>query len=412
MEEQTPLPDQPQPIPAVPTEPPNQPIRKQSFWILLGIILTLLVVVMFSPIPTYLPEPLTCKPGQTCLAGWHLNPSLFQSLVGSYYAGRVQIAPTAPLTPTSSPDPAANWKTYLNNTYMFSLKYPNDWGGGSVDDTRGGLIATFSKDGIVIGINRFLGSSLPTGYTNVLDWFDDLKSKKQKAIEPNDGYYYGPGSGNFYKWYMYYKLDNIKEFAVNQYSAIITSNINTGVSYIVIPHSLYIYQITLQPIGANDNSVIQQILSTFQFTNQNQTTDISTWNTYKDSKLHIEFKYPDYLVYKDLRNGVISFSDNQNKTKFNFSGFSALSTAGYQDHLQQRKNNGPILDQKTFTDSQNRVWQTDMALGEVYNFTGTLNQQGTYYIVSLQSGFDEEADNGNSFRNFANQILSSFKFTN
>ena len=80
---------------------------------------------------------------------------------------------------------------------MFSLKYPNDWGGGSVDDTRGGLIATFSKDGIVIGINRFLGSSLPTGYTNVLDWFDDLKSTKQKAIEPNDGYHYGPGSGNF-----------------------------------------------------------------------------------------------------------------------------------------------------------------------------------------------------------------------
>ncbi|HSX40096.1 MAG TPA: hypothetical protein VLF68_00635 [Candidatus Saccharimonadales bacterium] len=36
-------------------------------------------------------------------------------------------APTKPITPPSTPDPTANWKTYTNTMYGYTLKYPNTW---------------------------------------------------------------------------------------------------------------------------------------------------------------------------------------------------------------------------------------------------------------------------------------------
>jgi hypothetical protein len=41
--------------------------------------------------------------------------------------------------PTGIPDPTANWKTYINTTYKYSLKYPLDWkveGEGGEDPTK------------------------------------------------------------------------------------------------------------------------------------------------------------------------------------------------------------------------------------------------------------------------------------
>lgn len=52
-----------------------------------------------------------------------------------------QITPTATATPTPTSDPTANWKTYTNPKYGYSIKYPADWieqvkcrGGIAVDD--------------------------------------------------------------------------------------------------------------------------------------------------------------------------------------------------------------------------------------------------------------------------------------
>ena len=39
----------------------------------------------------------------------------------------VQTSPTAIVQPTSTPDPTANWKTYNDTTYKFTLKLPQDW---------------------------------------------------------------------------------------------------------------------------------------------------------------------------------------------------------------------------------------------------------------------------------------------
>jgi hypothetical protein len=40
---------------------------------------------------------------------------------------QVQPTPTPQITPTTTPDPTADWKTYTNSVYSYSFKYPNDW---------------------------------------------------------------------------------------------------------------------------------------------------------------------------------------------------------------------------------------------------------------------------------------------
>lgn len=162
------------------------------------------------------------------------------------------------------------------------------------------------------------------------------------------------------------------------------------------------------------NQQLKSMLAGYQ--TQTTPTPVATadptanWKTYTDTKLGFEFKYPESLTYKNLGKGVIAFTDNQDKTKFILNGFESLSSDQYQNHLQDIKINGVLSGQETFTDSQNRIWQTLFGLGQTYNFNAFLNQQNKYYLVTLSSDFGEEADGGATFKNFANQLLSTFKF--
>jgi len=170
------------------------------------------------------------------------------------------------------------------------------------------------------------------------------------------------------------------------------------------------------------------------------TPDVTAnWKTYTGSfaKNQYSFKYPENLNTLVTENGLISFFDNQtylsscekifkgqqerslqndpcamalfnisltiySKQEFDKSGINIKSGTGSSP-----------LDPKTYTDTQGRAWQTDMVLGESFNFIGIAETNGNIYIVGIQSGFGKnwEVNGGQDFRNLANQILSTFKFT-
>ncbi len=152
-------------------------------------------------------------------------------------------------------------KTYTNQKLGIQFEYPEDWQ-LLIDDNSPAV----RKDEITVGVNRYSKSELPTGYTNPLSWFNDLKLHTVKSITPNDGYYYGSGSDTPYKFYMYYKFSNMESKRYGQFDTLVTSNSGTGVSYVIIPTEKYIYEINLQPTGIYTNSSVVQILSTFKFT--------------------------------------------------------------------------------------------------------------------------------------------------
>jgi len=68
------------------------------------------------------------------------------AVFGAYKFGQRQIQPATQPTPTPevvatpTPDPTADWKTYTNTKYGYSIKYPNDWminrGPGNVSDAE------------------------------------------------------------------------------------------------------------------------------------------------------------------------------------------------------------------------------------------------------------------------------------
>ena len=52
-------------------------------------------------------------------------------------------APTISPTPAASVDPTANWKTYINARYNYSIKYPSDW---KIINNLNGSISINSSD--------------------------------------------------------------------------------------------------------------------------------------------------------------------------------------------------------------------------------------------------------------------------
>ncbi len=154
----------------------------------------------------------------------------------------------------------------------------------------------------------------------------------------------------------------------------------------------------------------------------------ANWKTYEDRNKKFSFKYPDNLSYLSLQNDVFSFfkskedldgcrknlltKDPQNqscfKAKFNFNGFSKYSQAEYNGYMEEEKKSGNPVNHKTYTDSQGRLWQTDIVLGEGYNFSATYNTNNIYYVVSFQAeGFTQSEEEA---RTFFEIILSTIEF--
>lgn len=163
-----------------------------------------------------------------------------------------------------TPTPTSAWQTYTSDELGFSYQYPSNW--QLINDSHLFGIEN-KKDGTIIQIFRHSVSELPTGYTSIAVWYTDFFNKKQKSILPNDGYYYGPGGDNPYKWYMYFKMENSKGIRIDNISSITAPNTGTGLQYIIVPTTNYVYEIVINPIKSYETSDVDQILSTFKFTN-------------------------------------------------------------------------------------------------------------------------------------------------
>lgn len=153
-------------------------------------------------------------------------------------------------------------------------------------------------------------------------------------------------------------------------------------------------------------------------------TNIANWKTYTVSGSQASFMYPTSLSYLKFENGVVGFFDDSNKLenckndmrqqvrridtpcldhKFSFNDFKIYTQSEYENYQKQNS----LLYPKTFIDLAGRVWQTDLVLGEAYNFSATTKTNNKYYNVFFQS---LEPSFGDKTRDFFDQILSTFKF--
>ena len=240
------------------------------------------------------------------------------------------ITKSAP-TVTSTPDPTADWKTFTDNQHGISFNYPSDWeytNSDPTNDRHGGEIwnkqptnkysaVPVFQIGYVtpeIEFNRSLteqefyniaGSWWKTRVNKASNTVDDsiqILSLKEKIIEIK--------SHDI-------EVDNEPSlFPVNTYSDYDEYFWNNG--------KIVDLSFTIFTEDKNKMDMIKnQILSTFKFTDQNQTPSISpvvTNNIFEVKELGIEFQIP-----ADLKDLVYTMTNSNGVIAANFSTTSLTS---------------------------------------------------------------------------------------
>lgn len=167
-------------------------------------------------------------------------------------------------------------KTYTNNEHHFSLQYPGNWVVDEVEKPYSETSAiAYLNDELrnSISVYKFELKDLPKGYNSVSSWFDDLKAKNKKALDPNDEYTRGPGSDTPYEWYMYLDLKDLKNYKINNYAALVVGDIGKNGTHIVVLHNDAIFEISTSPLNYYDGTRnidrerVKEVLNSFKFLN-------------------------------------------------------------------------------------------------------------------------------------------------
>ncbi|MBI2049579.1 hypothetical protein HYT32_01610 [Candidatus Roizmanbacteria bacterium] len=180
------------------------------------------------------------------------------------------ISQTTPYSPTPTPDPTANWKTYTNTEYSFELKYPPIF-------TDGQISSNLKYQGINL-------ANLSNGEANNLT-INIYPSLKNYRLVDNSGgfiFYFDINS----KQWMHDKTTETSKFAPQKTNNFIesysykTGDVKCTQGLILIPNFDNNFLIELiNEVCRDDNGTylpgyydltIAEILSTFKFTDQDQ----------------------------------------------------------------------------------------------------------------------------------------------
>lgn len=226
--------------------------------------------------------------------------------------------PTLILKPTAIPDMTADWKTYTNNSFSYSLRYPLDWEQLEVDK---GKYVSFFKGPYI--------TDQPIPEPNI-----SVQVKDNPAQIPLREWLIGekilPNDSNL--------ESHTKESIIlvdNVFGIKITTPANGGRDTVFLSLGKNILQITYVFNGENqtdyENLVItfEQILSTFKFLDQTSAQAPTDWKPYRNEKYGFEVKYnPELNLTESSGNGeaagqftylqTISFGTNPIKSPYGY----------------------------------------------------------------------------------------------
>ncbi len=300
-------------------------------------------------------------------------------------------------TPTATPDPTANWKTYTSQDYGFELRYPGDWEAKQATDGAGKPIGQFSWSAprpsekveaytlmlSVLNTNEttvdaFVQSYLAAGNPGKIEY----KSKSDITVGGVTGF----------------KLEGVFAFDKSQ-------------DQIYLLHNSKIYEFIL-PVKADNpnianalenNPIAYQILSTFKFTDQ--TTE--SWKTYTNSVLGVSLKTPfkepveSINSFQDYKNGAVTLTG---KFIFDINSLKVCEGAGPYP-------NACIIPGRNWFQSKD-IEPVILATKEAVSFFVS-EPTVVMHVIQFQQPKVEfaMAVDGMGQEDIFNQILSTFKFT-
>ena len=340
---------------------------------------------------------------------------LLFALVGAIYSQQrqkinslvsQQLPVATPIPTISHSDPAAvgeesvsTWQTYKNDQYGFSFQYPSSFISDvnnahdalliltkeNNNQTTVGLQFMVINDDYQSYLAKFNTNLEPNTYQNTKYAIGNLNGRRLTAVYSLFKHGLDPDPNNPTETLLeyYFPLKNKKAFLVK--TALLKS---TNIS----------------------DAEIQQILSTFKFTDSNSTTDTSSWKTYTNSTLGISLKYPDSIfVYQgNFQNNSIYWSN-----KSNGGTPMELGKDGLWMSLSATKldNSGMIFyKNKVSTGKWTISHDLPIANAEVsYSYTAMQLQADTLYKIFIAAFTDS---NLTKYKASFDQILSTFHFIN
>ncbi len=172
------------------------------------------------------------------------------------------ILPTSILTPTPTlmkrADIFADWKTYTNTAFRYSIKYPNDWNANSI----GPGIGTIPLDNVQRGL--LLTPPIPTPAGGMGVPTEDIHIRIEIDSRQTSGETYE-------EWVNSTKKDlndTTNSILESEIASTKTIVIKTGFKIIYLqssPDRVYFYYIETQAPTSENQKIIDQILSTFRF---------------------------------------------------------------------------------------------------------------------------------------------------
>lgn len=182
-------------------------------------------------------------------------------------------------SPTPTPDPTADWKTYSSNKFGFSVRYPND--------PKIFLSQNRDNNGFTLfSYNINFGVHAKEEYVQIMD--KPFPTKFESLDFP----------GNIPP------LTNKRKITVNGIEALRADAVGKyerdfDLDIVIFANESAIYSFYLDRSAATssktlirDEKIFDQILSTFKFTDQDQTTDTSDWKTYFNDDFGYQLQYP------------------------------------------------------------------------------------------------------------------------
>lgn len=221
------------------------------------------------PQPPISPTPQPIPPPPPKRNPWIMvSLVLFLALIGVgayFFTKKPQQLTTNYPNPSPTPDPTANWKTYTNTSYNYSLKYPSDWKANSIEPGPGEVALNATSRGLAL---------FPTVYQNssVANVFIQLET---------DGSW-NKAAGTYEQWLEKQKSPFFKVVKTNQIVFAGTSaleingtygdstpgsNSYSNITAIYFPSSdkQTYFSITVVSKDPAYDEVVAQILSTFKF---------------------------------------------------------------------------------------------------------------------------------------------------
>lgn len=237
-----------------------------------------------SPTPVIEQKP---RINKFVILGVILGVLVFAGAVfGAYKIGQKQIqfqpSPTPEAVVSPSPDPTADWETYTNTKYGYSIKYPQNYSLGSFGEEKPETLANIELKSPESTISIIWMTESPEYSVSLVDWYNNLSTVEIPYTS------YGAQTSPDYTERKEIEIGGVKGIQLKQIGEhgdfadillpLLNAVVEIGIDYDII-----------------ETPEIKQILSTFKFLEEGQVE----LKTYRNDKYNFEFQYPQKWELKE-----------------------------------------------------------------------------------------------------------------